>query len=72
MTDPQDSYHAHQKKRQVYVVMRVDEGDAPLAERVTVVTILKSYQAAEREVERLSALGKGTHMWQVGWLEGDA
>ena len=70
-TDPNDSYHAHQARRQVYVVLRVDESDAPLKDRFTVVKILRRHDLAEREVERLNALGKGHHLWQVGWLEGD-
>ena len=71
MTDPTDSYHAHQSRRQVYVILRVDEGDAPLANRVTVVSIVRRYEEAEREVSRLNAAGKATHLWQVGWLAAD-
>ena len=66
--DEHDSYNAHQKNRQVYVVIRVDDGDGPLAGRFTVVKILRRYDLAQAEVERLNAAGKGTHVWQVGWL----
>ncbi|MEZ0229445.1 MAG: hypothetical protein ACAI25_12520 [Planctomycetota bacterium] len=69
MTDPQDSYHAHQARRQVYVVLRVDEGDATLASRFTVVKIVRRYEDAQREVEKLNAPGAtARHLWQVGWL----
>jgi hypothetical protein len=69
--DPSDSYNAHQKNRQVYVVIRVDDGDAPLASRFTIVKILRRHDLAQAEVERLNVAGKGTHLWQVGWLAPD-
>ena len=69
--DPQDSYHAHQARKQVYVVLRVDEGDAPLASRFTVVKIARRYDEAQREVEQRNAAGPARHVWQVGWLSAD-
>ena len=68
-TDPGDSYHAHQGQRQVYVVLRVDPGDAPLASRFTVVKILRRYEDAQREVDKANAQGPALHLWQVGWLD---
>lgn len=71
MTDPQDSYHAHQAKRQVYVVLRVDDGDAPLASRFTIVKILRRYEDAQREIDARNREGAARHVWQVGWLTAD-
>ncbi len=69
--DPQDSYHAHQNRRQVYVVLRVEESDAPLASRFTVVKILRRYEDAQREVDARNTSGPARHVWQVGWLTQD-
>ncbi|HZU96819.1 MAG TPA: hypothetical protein VFF73_09020 [Planctomycetota bacterium] len=69
--DPGDSYHAHQKARQVYVVLRVDEGEGDLASRITVVRIHRRYEDATREVEALERKGGARHFWRVGWLGPD-
>ena len=68
-TDPGDSYHAHQAKRQVYVVLKVEEGDGPLANRIGVVAILRRYEEAQALVDKKNAEGgKARHLWQVAWI----
>jgi hypothetical protein len=67
-TDPGDSYHAHQKARQVYAVLRLDDGEGDVASRITVVRIHRRYEDAAREVEELERKGGAKHFWRVSWL----
>jgi hypothetical protein len=46
----------HSKYPHVYAVLRLDPGDAPLEQQVTVIKVMRGRDEAEREVERLNAL----------------
>jgi hypothetical protein len=68
-TDPNDSYHAHQARRQVYVVLRVSDGAGPLADRISVVAIHRVFEAAQRDVDARNAKAAGAqHFWRVAWI----
>jgi hypothetical protein len=57
-----------QEKMQVYAVLRLDDGDAEVPNRITVKEILPTEEEARAAVERLSVenAGKGsTYFWQA-------